>query len=126
MTNDPLIPCRFNPALLAEASSSGWPEVNPAFLYICLLLVSSFWLFEQCSKFNLHLYVQSVRPEFGDHDIARSNSPISPYFDNIAMVTGSPLTTPSFPILLKHNPNCTLGFDSSRIQVTNPEIDRPH
>ncbi|RPB21779.1 hypothetical protein L211DRAFT_840411 [Terfezia boudieri ATCC MYA-4762] len=37
---------------------------NPAFLYIRTYPVSSFWLFEQCSKFevsskfNPHLYVQ--------------------------------------------------------------------
>ncbi|RPB19202.1 hypothetical protein L211DRAFT_853391 [Terfezia boudieri ATCC MYA-4762] len=52
-----------------------------------------FWLFEQCSKFNSHPYVHPVRPEFGDRDIVRSNSPNSLCSDNIAMVTGSPLET---------------------------------
>ncbi|RPB23588.1 hypothetical protein L211DRAFT_838434, partial [Terfezia boudieri ATCC MYA-4762] len=59
---------------------------NPAFLYIRTYPVSSFWLFEQYSKFevhskfNRHLYVHPVRPEFGDRDIARSNSPNFPMF----------------------------------------------
>jgi len=48
--------------------------------------------FEQCSKFNPHLYVHLVRPEIGDRDITRSISPHSLYSDSIHMVTGSPLT----------------------------------
>ncbi|RPB21546.1 hypothetical protein L211DRAFT_419980 [Terfezia boudieri ATCC MYA-4762] len=35
------------------AYDSGWPEVNPAFLYIHTYPVSSFWLFEQYSKFEV-------------------------------------------------------------------------
>jgi len=72
--------------------SGGRPDADPAFLYIYTYPVSSCWLFEQCSKFNPHPYVHSVRPEFGDRDIARSISPNSLYSDSIPMVTGSPLT----------------------------------
>jgi len=70
----------------------GRPDADSAPLYICAYPVSSCWLFEQCSKFNPHPYVHSVRPEFGDHDIAHSNSPKFLYSDNIPIVTALPLT----------------------------------
>jgi len=73
-------------------TNSGRPDVDPAFLYIYTYPVSSCWLFEQCSKFNPHPYVHSVRPELGDRNIARSFSPYSLYSNSIPMVTGSPLT----------------------------------
>ena len=73
-------------------TNGGRPDADYAFLYIRTCPVSSCWLFEQCSKFNPHPYVNSVRPEFGDRDIARSFSPYSLYSDSIPMVTGSPLT----------------------------------
>jgi len=73
-------------------TNGGRPDTDLAFLYIYPYPVSSFWLFEQCSKFTPHPYVHSVRPEFGDHDIARSISPNSLYSDSIPIVTGSPLT----------------------------------
>jgi len=72
--------------------NGGRPDGDPASLYKYTYPVSSCWLFEQCSKFNPHPYVHSVRLEFGDHDIACSNSPNFLYSDNIPMVTGSPLT----------------------------------
>jgi len=73
-------------------TNGGRPDTDAAFLYIYTYLVSSCWLFEQCSKFNPHPYVHSYGPEFGDRDIARSFSPYSLYSDSIPMVTGSPLT----------------------------------
>jgi len=73
-------------------TNGGRPDDDPAFLYIYTYPVTSCWLLEQCSKFNPHPYVHSVRPEFGDRDIARSISPNSLYSDSIPMVTGSPLT----------------------------------
>ena len=73
-------------------TNGGRPDADSASLYIYTYLVSSYWLFEQCSKFNPHSYVHSVRPEFGDCDIARSFSPYSLYSDSIPMVTSSPLT----------------------------------
>jgi len=73
-------------------TNAGRFDADPALLYIYTYPVSSCWLFEQCSKFNPHPYVHSVRPEFGDHDIALSISPNSQYSDSIPMVTGSPLT----------------------------------
>ena len=73
-------------------TNGGRPDADPAFLYIYTYPVSSCWLFKQCSKFNPHPYVHSVRPEFGDRDIAASISPNSLYSDNNPMVTGSPLT----------------------------------
>jgi len=80
-------------------TNSGRPDVDPAFLYIYTYPVSSCWLFEQCSKFNPHPYVHSLRPELGDRNIACSFSPYSLYSDSIPMVTGSPLTptTPKMP-----------------------------
>jgi len=71
----------------------GRPDANPTSLYIDIYPVSSCGLFERYSKFNLYLYVQPVRPESGDHDITRSNSPNSLSSDNISMVTASPLIT---------------------------------
>jgi len=52
-------------------TNGGRPDADPAFLYIYTYPVSSCWLFEQCSKFNPHPYVHSVRPEYGDRIIAR-------------------------------------------------------
>jgi len=91
----------------------GRPDADPAPLYICAFPVSSCWLFEQCSKFNPHPYVHSVRPEFGDHDIARSNSPKFLYSDNIPMVTASPLTLYCSQKETGHLPSCGLSLSPS-------------
>jgi len=72
--------------------SGGRPDSDTASLYIYTYPVSSFWLLEQCSKFNPDPYVYSVRPEFGDRDITPSISPNSLFSDNIPKVTGSSLT----------------------------------
>jgi len=73
-------------------TNSGRPDADPTFLYIYTYPVSSCWLFKQCSKFIPHPYVHSVRPEFGDRDIACSIFPNSQYSDKIPMVTTLPLT----------------------------------
>jgi hypothetical protein len=73
-------------------TNGGRPDAYPASLYIRTYPVSSCWLFEQCSKFNPHPYVHAVRPEFGDRELARSNSPNYLCSDNIPTVTGLPLT----------------------------------
>jgi len=75
-------------------TNRGRPDTDSAFLNIYIYPATSCWLFEQCSKFNPHQYLHSVRPGFGDRDITASISSNYLYSDNNPMVTSSPLTVP--------------------------------